>query len=94
MRRIRSLFNLLFRQNLIILRLSIILNKLQEAPTSERFNKSGDHRKNAYNSGTTSKCRTYLESLEQMQFKDSCKTDVAHVHLPEFALKVRRFFCA
>ena len=94
-RRICNLFNPLFRQNLIILHFSTILNKSQLAPSSERFDKSGDPHKNAYNSGTlgaTSKCRTYLESWEQMQFHDARKTVVAFVVLPEFAFKVRRFF--
>ena len=91
-RRICSLFNPLFRQNRIILHISTILNKLQLAPSSERFDKSGDPHKNAYNSGmlgATSKCRTYLESWEQMQFND---TVLAFVVLSEFAFKVRRFF--
>ena len=67
-RRICILFNPLFRQNLIILHFSTILNKSQLAPSSERFDKSGDSHKNAYNSGTvgaTSKSRTYLESSTQ-----------------------------
>ena len=71
------------------------MNKSQLAPSSERFDKSGHSHKNAYNSGTvgaTSKCRTYLESWEQMQFNDTRKTVVAFVVLPEFAFKVRRFF--
>ena len=81
-RRICNLFNPLFRQNLIILHFSTILNKSQLAPSSERFDKSGDPHKNAYNSGTvgdTSKCHTYFESWEQMQFNNTRKTVVAFV---------------
>ena len=90
-RRICILFNPLFRQNLIILHFSTFLNKSQLAPSSERFDKSGDPHKNAYNSGTvraTSKCRTYLESWEQMQFSDTRKNVVASVVFPQFAFKV------
>ena len=72
----------MFRQNLIILHFSTILNKSQLAPSSERFDKSGDPHKNGYNSGTvgdTSKCHTYFESWEQMQFNNTRKTVVAFV---------------